>query len=364
MRTGIESSRIVIGVDEAGYGPNIGPLVVAATAWRVPQKSTEATISERVGLNFSTKPWKPGCTHIPLGDSKKLYQSGSGLQTLEIGLLAVLSQIARRFVYKPRDLNLQEASAKDCDQKNSHQNDSAELQAPSLQCFRELLSSLVYTLDESRWNPNDCEWYKALPTALPAHGSVEEVQRLADLAGSYLKDCEMELAAVRVCVVTESSFNRMVNELGSKGVLLSKITLRLVNHLLAEFAEEQVEVFCDRQGGRKHYSSVLLDAMPDEWFQILSEQNDRSSYQRVREPELKVHFTVGGDSFPPTALASMTAKYFRERLMGCINSYWSSHVANLKPTAGYPQDAKRFRMDIAAAAERLGHSIEDWWRTC
>ena len=26
---------IVIGTDEAGYGPNLGPLVVAATAWRI-----------------------------------------------------------------------------------------------------------------------------------------------------------------------------------------------------------------------------------------------------------------------------------------------------------------------------------------
>ena len=26
---------LVIGTDEAGYGPNLGPLVVAATAWRI-----------------------------------------------------------------------------------------------------------------------------------------------------------------------------------------------------------------------------------------------------------------------------------------------------------------------------------------
>ena len=37
-RAAREPGRIVIGVDEAGYGPNIGPLIVAATAWRVPAK--------------------------------------------------------------------------------------------------------------------------------------------------------------------------------------------------------------------------------------------------------------------------------------------------------------------------------------
>ena len=26
---------LVIGTDEAGYGPNLGPLVVAATAWQL-----------------------------------------------------------------------------------------------------------------------------------------------------------------------------------------------------------------------------------------------------------------------------------------------------------------------------------------
>ena len=27
------TQRLFIGTDEAGYGPNLGPLVVAATAW-------------------------------------------------------------------------------------------------------------------------------------------------------------------------------------------------------------------------------------------------------------------------------------------------------------------------------------------
>ena len=30
------TGRILIGTDEAGYGPNLGPLTVVATAWHLP----------------------------------------------------------------------------------------------------------------------------------------------------------------------------------------------------------------------------------------------------------------------------------------------------------------------------------------
>ncbi len=76
------------------------------------------------------------------------------------------------------------------------------------------------------------------------------------------------------------------------------------------------------------------------------------------------HFSVGGDSFAPTALASMTAKYLRERLMAGVNRYWQSHIADLQPTAGYPLDAKRFRSQIESTAAKLGHAVEQWWRVC
>ena len=35
---------LVIGTDEAGYGPNLGPLVVAATAWQVDAGADPAQI--------------------------------------------------------------------------------------------------------------------------------------------------------------------------------------------------------------------------------------------------------------------------------------------------------------------------------
>ncbi len=76
--------------------------------------------------------------------------------------------------------------------------------------------------------------------------------------------------------------------------------MQLAMLMLADHPEQCVEVFCDRQGGRKKYACVLMEAMPDDWFDTLREQPLRSTYRRQRTPELTFHFSVGGDSFPPT----------------------------------------------------------------
>jgi hypothetical protein len=48
--------------------------------------------------------------------------------------------------------------------------------------------------------------------------------------------------------------------------------------------------------------------------------------------------------------------------MDAFNLYWQSRVPGLKPTAGYPRDAARFRSEIAAVAERDGIAEPLWWR--
>jgi hypothetical protein len=52
----------------------------------------------------------------------------------------------------------------------------------------------------------------------------------------------------------------------------------------------------------------------------------------------------------PVALASMTAKLVRELAMMRFNRYWSGRMAELKPTAGYRNDAHRWLDD----ARRMG----------
>jgi hypothetical protein len=58
----------------------------------------------------------------------------------------------------------------------------------------------------------------------------------------------------------------------------------------------------------------------------------------------------------------MLAKYLRERSMEAFNAYWQTHKPELRSTAGYPVDAKRFASEIESVAEKMGITKRDWWR--
>src|SRR5262245_35667296 len=114
---------ILIGTDEAGYGPNFGPLVVAATAWQVPdevapvrvRRLASAARPNRAGTALTESPARlPGLHEVDLyrvlrsvisksaserriavADSKVLYHPGLGLRQLERGIHAVLSAMGQ-----------------------------------------------------------------------------------------------------------------------------------------------------------------------------------------------------------------------------------------------------------------------------
>ena len=50
----------------------------------------------------------------------------------------------------------------------------------------------------------------------------------------------------------------------------------------------------------------------------------------------------------------MTAKYLRELHMVLLNRWWARHIPELKPTAGYPQDARRFISEVEQIRDELG----------
>jgi len=59
---------LVIGMDEAGYGPNLGPLVVTVTAWEVPGSPRDAK-GQRGAWEAATRP--------PFASGARLFSTGN-----------------------------------------------------------------------------------------------------------------------------------------------------------------------------------------------------------------------------------------------------------------------------------------------
>ena len=85
-------------------------------------------------------------------------------------------------------------------------------------------------------------------------------------------------------------------------------------------------------------------------------------FRSPRAGRVEFRFVAGGESHLPTALASMVSKYLRELAMRAFNAFWCRQLPALRPTAGYPVDARRFKADIELRQRQL--QIEDrvLWR--
>src|SRR5256886_10020017 len=78
-----------IGIDEAGYGPNLGPFVMSAVACRVPDARAGADLW--AALRPAVRRGRdPDDGSLLVDDSKVVYSSARGLLGLERGVHAAL----------------------------------------------------------------------------------------------------------------------------------------------------------------------------------------------------------------------------------------------------------------------------------
>jgi ribonuclease HII len=307
---------LLIATDEAGYGPKLGPLVIAATAWELPD-SIEPDRVESLFEPLRT-PQPCGEWTCAIDDSKAVYKAGQGLQRLH----AIVS-----------------ASHHWCGRRGS--------------TFAELLPHLA---------GEDLQSIGAAPWLCQVSDErLLDPEQTQDVRDSWSRSGVRQVDTL-ARVITAERFNEACRS-ANKAELLSESTLQLVKSLLQTHQGKHREfiVYCDRHGGRRYYAGVLQHVFFDAVVQVIAENQQQSSYRMIlrKNPNLSqtitIHFTVKGDSFTPVAMSSLHAKYIRERFMESFNRFFAQLYRGsepLKPTAGYPVDADRFLFQVAEDLKR------------
>ena len=264
---------------------------------------------------------------LAIGDSKELYKPGKGVAALELGVLACLAAAQK----KPRT-------------------------------WRSIWKKLAKQDADSI---TDLPWYRDYDTALPLEAPSSQLNALST---QLIEECEKancKPTQIESRVIFPQQFNESVEVHGHKATALSHTTLQLVRTMLQRIPnDEPVCVLCDKHGGRNYYGPLLNEVFPETFAMARYESRDESFYQigdgpRRRELVFRAKADAG---FLPSALASMVSKYLRELAMRAFNEFWTNQVVGLKPTAGYPVDAKRFKKQIEPTQKKLGIDDKVLWR--
>jgi hypothetical protein len=318
----------IIGTDEAGYGPNLGPLVISASVWQVPDGVRSEDLFDRlrhVIAGAIAEADKHDPPRVVIADSKILYHSGGGLRHLERGLWAAWAL----FNNQPR-------------------------------CWSEVWNILTT-------QPSDefCDrpWFKGYDASVPGDGIALDWSIHAPWLRDSLLAEGVELLGLRSRAVFPQEFNQLLELYGSKGALLSHLTLELIEQAIRPFDCGPISVVCDKHGGRNCYGPLLSEHFPDWMIEVHGESRQQSVYRfGPAERRIEFCFRTNAEQCLPAALASMASKYLRELAMQAFNKYWCSQVSGLAPTAGYPQDARRFMTAIGPAQRKLGIDDDIIWR--
>jgi len=305
----------VAGIDEAGYGPKLGPLVVALSAFRTGSRSMEAILDGAVAKKTAIDD-----PQVAVDDSKKIFRGRAGLDQLE--------KTALSFWYAARG------------------------RLPAT------LGELLAGIGTEDVDLASCPWYGPDPAALrlPLIVSPDVIATSGALIARTLESRGASFLGFRSEVAPAPRFNKGIAVWDNKAAFLADLVLSTLHSALSSEFERPALVLIDKLGSRNQYAHLLSARLRHKTLSIVDEQRARSVYLlRDDETTIEVRFERSADErHLPVALSSIFCKYVREIFMILFNRFWTAIVPELRPTAGYPTDAGRFLNDLGRVAAESG----------
>ena len=333
-------SVVIVGIDEAGYGPMLGPLTIGMASfelagWKEGDAAPDlwAVLERAVCRRPNDKR-----ARIAIDDSKTLKLGKDGkrhpLTHLERGVLGFVHAMGR-----PCGTDAQ---------------------------LRGSLSTLI----------EDHPWYGGDDVGLPLEPANSGYTLAANVLTGAMRDGGVTCLDLRCVAVCERKYNEVISRCGKPATT----ELGLLSHMRhawmqwgtnglgglggTDDATGLTRVVCDAQSGRIRYGDLLnrfleVTHASGGGMEVLEESGIASRYRVFgldadgKRRALLVSFQSEGEGrHLPIALASMVAKFSRELAMVRLNRHWiarakAAKLAEVKPTAGYWEDSKRFLAELS-----------------
>lgn len=306
------------GIDEAGYGPFVGPFVVGFSLFRVPRLEHDlwATLEPAATRQPGRKD-----PRVWLNDSKLVHRGPLGRGRLGRSVSAF-----------------------------------TELLQPGLLPQTQSLAEFVGAppCGPTEWW-NRAPWLGRLDEPLCPEQDFGRARLDAAALRRALDDDGCSLDAFGCRMVPVGEWNECLERTGNKSETLFAITMEAVRFLLQRTAGAPMRIELDQHGARRHYARKLAQELQPDRVETHGETEGGSAYTlHFQDRTVQFRFSQKADeNHAPVALASLAAKWIRERTMDRFNDWWGERLPELKPTKGYGVDGKRWLAEVEKDAGRF-----------
>lgn len=264
---------LVVGIDENGYGPLLGPLVVTATLLEVED--------EKLLLKGNLK------------ESKQVFLSGEKMSDGEILVLSFYLHLKKHKPATPQ----------------------------------QFLADLILPIDDNCNSPlSICSPQFRLPHWCD-DDAIDE-----GLATQFLKEVGAKLVEIKSISLCPAQFNKRAKNI-SKAQLDYLLFETLILHMRNQYPEKRILFLCGFIGSTKNYSQFFYNLASEEW----EEESNNAEVRYVFPNWGEIRFIKDGDKlYFPIALSSLVGKYIRELFIEQLNIIIKEHIQGINHTSGYP----------------------------